>query len=113
MYLRDGSWFGKFYEAVTKPLITYVKVVNETRNELIAGLVSDGIREYSKVVLEDFYRYRQQSSLMKTHELSILLLSGITTVMLVIYLILWGVLTLNDHRMITYVTELAGLISRG
>ena len=43
MYLRDGSWFGKFYEAVTKPLITYVKVVNETRNELIAGLVSDGI----------------------------------------------------------------------
>ena len=47
---------------------------------------------------------------MKIHEVMAIVLNGCTTAMLVGYLALWGFLTLNDYRMITYMTELAGLI---
>ena len=36
VYARDGAWFGKFYHTLTKPLLTYVKVLDRKRSELMS-----------------------------------------------------------------------------
>ena len=88
----------KFYEAVTKPLITYVKVTEKKSSELVSGIVSDGIREFAQLILEDNWYHRNKSELIKMHEGLSLALNAVTTVMILAYLVLWGILAVNDYR---------------
>ena len=102
LYQRDSTRLEKFYEAVTKPLITYVKVTERKSSELVSGIVSDGIREFAQLILEDNWYHRNKSELIKMHEGMSLALNAVTTVMILAYLVLWGILAVNDYRVVRF-----------
>jgi len=112
VYMKEGTWFGKFYEAVTKPLVTQVHVVEKSKSDLVSEFLSDGIREYSNLLLADLRKNCNPPQKVTDQEILSLIFHGLTIGMLAMYLTAWCILTINDHRVINYMTELAELIPR-
>ena len=87
--------------------MTYVTVESKIHGRVIPLKVSDGVREYSQIILGQLAKFNAETRQLMPHEGAMLMLRFFCAIMLIGDFVLWVILTVNDYRAVSNAVNVA------